>query len=633
MKTMISLAAIPVVLAKPYVRSFVRDGIAAKTIKKFQPVGAMNTKSKVPRKANPYRLYIPIDGKHAIPEKVEAPKSIVEAVGAAGYVVEDYISGIAASPDGKKRIRIGKLIKDNLELADIFKKDPVRNVSKSEAMCVISCHPYDIAGMSTGRHWTSCMNLDEGMYSEFVIQDVLGSTLIAYAVSPNDTNIENPKSRFLIKLATARDNPDETVYIMESSQYGAAVPGFVKTLELWLKKVNQGMKHGVYNISKELYDDGLSNRFVHLPSVADVEESERLPMLETLQVEDSMIPSIIGTDPAWFSYLGKLKLKEGPEAGELRDFFNALMVHGIKARAIGKFIDGHSELGDKTVERLVKLYGRASQSLPKGLSLNDFLRTSKRMSAFVESEFGYEAHPNRMIKFSEIKAFYSFDPRWIQKLEFANASDSDLAYFYGDIFEQAYQLPIPFDPVDTEVGRSVRETIEFLVSFYTQWVIPVPPKYKDGIDKLSALGLGRSTKAADNNFDDLLNYGGFKLLCSGASRQSSAQVFAAFLECDLEWARQMNIYFADIPQQVLAPLIPQLLKFQADGLNGESSIAFNLIRASSKWTRIFKRRHKDDLLAAIDQAKKHANKDRLEYLEHSREEILLASRGVPVEVD
>ena len=64
---------------------------------------------------------------------------------------------------------------------------------------IISRHPYDIAGMSTGRGWRSCMHLEDGQFNEYVPQTIAAGGLIAYLCNEDDKNIKNPKGRVLIK--------------------------------------------------------------------------------------------------------------------------------------------------------------------------------------------------------------------------------------------------------------------------------------------------------------------------------------------------------------------------------------------------------------------------------------------------
>ena len=138
---------------------------------------------------------------------------------------------------------------------------------------VISRHPYDIAGMSTGRGWTSCMNLDDGQYKDYVAASVVNGGLIAYFCYKNDTtdlvdsqgkhhknskiNIQHPLGRVLIKTYYKKkdkkidyENPN---FILKCSKaYGVFLNDAIQKVQDWL---NENWNDKVSNSGKiELYD-------------------------------------------------------------------------------------------------------------------------------------------------------------------------------------------------------------------------------------------------------------------------------------------------------------------------------------------------------------------------------------------
>jgi hypothetical protein len=70
---------------------------------------------------------------------------------------KDYIEGYAT--DGKQKYKIGKILQSlgEYDLLDEFKKDESRQFGNKEFVIVISRHPYDIAGASDDRNWSSCL--------------------------------------------------------------------------------------------------------------------------------------------------------------------------------------------------------------------------------------------------------------------------------------------------------------------------------------------------------------------------------------------------------------------------------------------------------------------------------------------
>ena len=128
----------------------------------------------------------------------------------------DYLAGTCTvsfkDQNGNRKTdirKIGKILaKNNVEYEgksalDWYNADPIRLKKKittsDNLVMVISDHAYDIAGMSTGRDWTSCMNIENGANKEYVEADIELGTVIAYLCEASDTNIRNPYARILIK--------------------------------------------------------------------------------------------------------------------------------------------------------------------------------------------------------------------------------------------------------------------------------------------------------------------------------------------------------------------------------------------------------------------------------------------------
>jgi len=150
---------------------------------------------------NKYRIYLdyPSDGTEEIdPEVTTIIQKInlifMETPYTGGYTIrnaKDYIEGYAYKIGENKKAKIGKLLNSALkhwekdlnvsnnpksesikafsglrvdEIKHLLKKfndrPSYKQMIKSKLVC-ISRHPYDIAGMSTDRRWTSCMRLED----------------------------------------------------------------------------------------------------------------------------------------------------------------------------------------------------------------------------------------------------------------------------------------------------------------------------------------------------------------------------------------------------------------------------------------------------------------------------------------
>lgn len=282
MKVQLSTAAVHLGTALKYRRGWSKENVGVEIIKSFN-------KDKGGKASQRYRLYLPI---HAKRPRIKVPHAVQRAVDQAGYVISDYIAGLATQKDGKRVMKIGKLIKDE-HARNVFANDEQRQSHKNEYTCVISCHPYDIIGMSTGRTWDqfSCMRLgagaklnpnsnngDDGVHSDTLQHDIAQGTLVAYAVKNSDLDIKNPDSRLLIKPYVS--DRFEVLFRVESKLYGNHVTGFRETIAAFLRKVNANVTAGRYHLMKGLYNDGAGNSAMHMgpTAYADLNDPAQLDM-------------------------------------------------------------------------------------------------------------------------------------------------------------------------------------------------------------------------------------------------------------------------------------------------------------------------------------------------------------------
>jgi hypothetical protein len=196
--------------------------------------------------------------------------------------VSDYINGYAFKKEDEEKkqpLRIGKMLtkfsgeKEIDDLLKSFKNDPLRSTKKhNKYKVVISRHPYDIAGMSTDRHWHSCMNLGykgiqysnqgPGVNKQYVQNDIFEGSIIAYLISPTDVHengkpaIRRPLSRILMKPHINTNNRNDYAY-SKGRTYGAANPKFSDFIEKWLiENINNNTKEKQYFMPSSLYPDG-----------------------------------------------------------------------------------------------------------------------------------------------------------------------------------------------------------------------------------------------------------------------------------------------------------------------------------------------------------------------------------------
>ena len=136
---------------------------------------------------------------------------------------------------------------------------------------VIFRHLYDIAGMITDRCWTSCMNLDKGKYKEYISSSIINGTLIAYLVNENDTNINKPIARVLIKPYIIEDsviNFDNPNWLLKvSCIYRQNYKKFPIIVQKWLddnwnnKIKNENNKNTLYKLHDGSYKEHADEKF------------------------------------------------------------------------------------------------------------------------------------------------------------------------------------------------------------------------------------------------------------------------------------------------------------------------------------------------------------------------------------
>jgi hypothetical protein len=253
----IAIAAVSMKSALKYRRNWDKKSPTVKLLQKLMPRG--NNRG--------YRLYFPIGGTLGT-HSVKIPAAVRHALTKAGYVATDYLAKKCVKVGDKEQknvFNIGKVIgKDHIAKA-AFDNDPQLQNSKSAKFeMVVSCHPYDIIGMSTGRDWDaqSCMRLrdgrggmDDGINADKLNNDVAEGTLVAYAVKSGDSNITTPLGRCLLKPFISEKG--DVMYRRELKIYGNPVPGFTDSLNKFLRKLNKNVPDGMYEMSSGLYDDGV----------------------------------------------------------------------------------------------------------------------------------------------------------------------------------------------------------------------------------------------------------------------------------------------------------------------------------------------------------------------------------------
>lgn len=189
-----------------------------------------------------------------------------------GYHTDDYESGLAYHKDSPNRhMKIGKILEKEgitdkqtsktnkkgqyMTIKQLYDADPIRAAGTKEKQIVISKNRYDVAGMSTDRGWSSCMDMGDGVNKHYLQHDMKHGTLTAYVTQKGDDEIKNPIGRVNIKRFTSTDR--HSIFRPEFTHqvgYGSIPQGVRGVLEHWTEH-HYPSRPGIYVKSHELYND------------------------------------------------------------------------------------------------------------------------------------------------------------------------------------------------------------------------------------------------------------------------------------------------------------------------------------------------------------------------------------------
>lgn len=207
------------------------------------------------------RIYIPFKATGE-PVKASAIQDRISSdLKSVGYQIDDYKQGIAVKiDDPRRKIKIGRLIKDQ-QVLNQFANDPARAGAKqSELEVVISRDPLDVAGMSTDRGWTSCMDLNGGINKKYVPTEVKNGAIIMYLIKSTDKNIENPMARILLKPFLYKSH----MILAKDQLYGTAPREFEKMAQKFCDWANSGSPSATYELARGSYDNMRGYYLQHL---------------------------------------------------------------------------------------------------------------------------------------------------------------------------------------------------------------------------------------------------------------------------------------------------------------------------------------------------------------------------------
>lgn len=155
-----------------------------------------------------------------------------------------------------------------------FINSPARSKKEGDLMIVISQNPHDVASMSTGRSWESCMTLGSGGHHQDVYCEVARGGLVAYLINKNDKNITNPYARIHIRRFDSKNG--HSIAVPEKSVYGNDVQGFLPAVENWIASMQQNFPIGHYKRKGGKWSDTFSDDYFVTPNIENVDAQKQM---------------------------------------------------------------------------------------------------------------------------------------------------------------------------------------------------------------------------------------------------------------------------------------------------------------------------------------------------------------------
>lgn len=221
-------------------------------------------------------IRIPLDSHNSDPNHdIEPHTDVYDFLQTHGYSINHYKKGLAMGQDGRL-LSIGKVLtrhKAPDHIMKAFANDPRRgNATHTNLEVAITHNPHHVAAMSTGRGWTSCMDMDGGENRRYIPLDISHGTHVAYLVKKSDKNIDNPIARIALKPHHGEnaehvdwDTPNRSNDVIlrpESSAYGTSMSEFESSVRNWSEQHFPAQPGKAYIKHPSLYNDD-SNDLVH----------------------------------------------------------------------------------------------------------------------------------------------------------------------------------------------------------------------------------------------------------------------------------------------------------------------------------------------------------------------------------
>lgn len=216
------------------------------------------------------RVVIPL--KDPSEGNVEPHPAVKEHLDHHGYAVSDYQAGKAKDKYGRD-VNIGKVLnKTNAEkhVVSAFLTDPNRSHKRlhDDMQVVISRHPHDVAGMSTGKDWTSCLDMKGGINKHLLPDELHQGTHVAYLTKKGDDVARAPLARIALK-PYREEKTGRQVLVPEHKIYGNAAGSFEHTVNSWTNEHFPLKDNTFYTKNTKVYDDSNQPVIAKLHTMTD----------------------------------------------------------------------------------------------------------------------------------------------------------------------------------------------------------------------------------------------------------------------------------------------------------------------------------------------------------------------------
>lgn len=183
---------------------------------------------------------------------------------AAANVISNYKSGFVIVPKvangqlKQQRVSIGAVLGHDVNTMKLFAHDPFRAGKASSFDIVVTGHPIDVYGASTGRNWTSCMNMDGPTCkkaAKHILSDIQNHTHIVYLVPAGGDIDTQAIARVTFKMHHSITG-DKDALLSDNSVYGNAPKKFLGYANKIMSDIFT-VEHGVYILPATSYaEDG-----------------------------------------------------------------------------------------------------------------------------------------------------------------------------------------------------------------------------------------------------------------------------------------------------------------------------------------------------------------------------------------